>query len=71
MQCSKEGFKMIKRNDIKKALSNYKSSATKSNGIKLVRAMRNNIEVINGITVEDLYNNKAAFSKLVQLAQKV
>ena len=62
----------IGRNAIRLALSNYRSQEkSREVGIYLVKTVRNGIEVINGITAEDLYNDTIAFSKLVRLAETV
>jgi hypothetical protein len=63
--------KMESRETIRKTLSNYMESKTREMGIELVKVMRNGINIISGISTEDLYNDTVAFSKLVKLAQTV
>ena len=64
----------MSRDVIRKALSTYNECSEqdkKSAGIELVRAARNGIEVLGGITAEELYADRVAFSKLVRLVRSV
>jgi hypothetical protein len=57
--------------NIKDALNNYWENKDQTSAHNFIRTMRNGIEVIGGITIEDLYTNKIAFNSLVRLAKNI
>lgn len=57
--------------NIKNALNNYLKNKDQNSAHNFVRIMRNEIEVIGGITIKDLYADKIAFNRLVKLAKNI
>jgi hypothetical protein len=57
--------------NIKNALNNYLENQDQESAFNFIRAVRNGIEVLGGITVQNLYEDKIAFNKLVRFAKTV